>query len=80
MEYKLTIGIRKGLETILLSSIALLTMLNMADVDLWSLAEQYLQPYLSGITVVGLLTMLSNYIKIKNKIHADEKIRTESGS
>lgn len=67
MKYKLSIGVRKALETILLSTIALVTMLGLADVDLWQLADEYIRPYLSGVTVAGLLTLATNYIKIKRK-------------
>lgn len=67
MEYKISIGLRKATETVLVTSIAVVTMIGVADVDLWALADQYLRPYLSGLTVAGLLTMFANYIKIKGK-------------
>lgn len=67
MKYSFKIGLRKGLETALLTSLAVVAMVGVADQDLWALAEQYVQPYLSGVTVAGVITMVMNYVKIKRK-------------
>lgn len=67
MEYSLRKGALKGLQSVLVVAVAVIGVTQFADIDLWVLLEQNLKPYLSGVTVVGALTMLLNYIKVKNK-------------
>lgn len=66
MEYSFKKGLLKGLQSALVVAITVVGVTAFADVDVWSLLEQYLKPYLSGVTIVGGLTMLLNYIKVKN--------------
>jgi len=66
MTYSFKKGLWKGIRAVLITSIAVVGVTQFGEVDLWGLLETYLKPYLSGVTIVGGLTMVLNYIKVKN--------------
>ena len=67
MEYSFKKGLLKGLKSVLIVAVAVVGVTQFGDVDLWVLLEENVKPYLSGVTIVGGLTMLLNYIKVKSK-------------
>lgn len=67
MKYSFLTGLRKGLESALMVTLAVVTMLGLADQDIWGLFEQYVRPYTQGLTLAAAVTMALNYIKIKLK-------------
>lgn len=64
-QYSFKKGLGKAVETILTAAIAIAIFSSVADIDLWVLAEQYLKPLLSGVTVAGALRLALNFIKVK---------------
>lgn len=65
-QYSFTKGLLKGAEAVVLFSIGLVALTQFADVELWVLLETHLKPFLSGVTVVGVLRLALNWIKFKN--------------
>lgn len=68
MEYSLKKGAQKGATSVLVVLISMATFAGFSDITLWSLVEEYLKPLVSSLTVGGLLTMVLNYIKVKNVV------------
>lgn len=67
MQYSIKKGLWKGLKTILLVAVTAVSVSTFADIDLWQILVTYVKPVLSGVTVLGALTMLLNYVKVKSK-------------
>ena len=67
MQYSLKKGLWKGAKSILLVAVAAISVSTFADIDLWQLMVTYVKPLLSGVTVLGAMTMLLNYVKVKNQ-------------
>lgn len=66
-EYSFKKGLSKGFLSILIMSSSMVAFAGFSDLTIWSLLEEYLQPLLGSITVGGAITMLVNYIKVKNQ-------------
>ena len=65
MEYSVKKGAWKGLKSILIVLVSVVSVTTFAEIDLWELMVTYVKPVLSGVTVVGALTMALNYVKVK---------------
>lgn len=67
MQYSFKKGLWKGIKSILLVAVTAVSVSTFADIDLWQLMVTYVKPVLSGVTVLGALTMLLNYVKVKSQ-------------
>ena len=65
MNYSFKKGFFKGLTSVLLAVISVVSVTAFADLNLWTLVETYGKEALSSVTVLGVLTMLLNYAKVK---------------
>jgi hypothetical protein len=68
MEYSIKKGFSKGLVSLVAISGSLFAFAGFSDITIWMLLEQYLKPVLSSLTVGGAITMVLNYLKVKNQV------------
>lgn len=66
--YSFKIGLTKGLISLLAIAGALAAFAGFSDLTIWQLLETYLKPVIGSLTVGGSITMVVNYLKIKNQI------------
>lgn len=67
-QYSFKKGLTKGAISLLAIIGSMLAFAGFSDLTVWSLVEQYLKPVLGSLTVGGVITMVINYIKIKNQL------------
>lgn len=67
MTYSFKTGFFKTLKAILITVISVVGVTAFADLSLWNLLETYGKEALSSVTVIGVLTMLLNYVKVKSQ-------------
>ena len=66
--YSLKKGIYKGLGAGITALIAILVVTGFSDIELTTLIQQYLFPLIEGVTTVGVLKIVHNWVKFqKNK-------------
>lgn len=63
--YNWKIGAWKAVKTVGSGALMFAVFSGVADVNVWTLVEQYAKPILSAVTVGGLITLVVNYAKIK---------------
>lgn len=68
MQYSFKKGFGKGLVSLIAIAGAMIAFAGFSDLTIWGLIEQYLKPVLGSLTVGGAITMLLNYIKVKNQV------------
>lgn len=68
MQYSFTKGLSKGAVSLLSIAGAMVVFAGVSDLTVWSLIEEYLKPVFSALTVGGAITMVINYLKVKNQL------------
>lgn len=63
--YSFKTGIGKGLKFILTALAGIAVISGFSEISIWGLAEQYLKPILSTLTVGGLITIALNFVKTR---------------
>jgi len=66
MVYSLKKGFEKGSTSAVVVLISMVAFAGFSDLTIWGLLEEYLKPVLGTVTVGGALTMLLNYLKVRN--------------
>lgn len=66
MVYSLKKGFEKGSVSAVVVLMSMVAFAGFSDFTLWGLLEEYLKPVLGSMTVGGALTMLLNYVKVRN--------------
>ena len=64
-QYSFKKGLYKGLITMVTAFGVIAAFTGFADLSLWGLLETYLKPLLGSLTLGGLFTLTSNWLKVK---------------
>lgn len=68
MRYSFTKGLSKGAVSLIAIGGAIVAFAGFSDLTIWGLIEEYLKPVFGSMTIGGAITMLLNYIKVKNQV------------
>lgn len=66
-KYSFKKGLIKGVISLLAISGGAVAIIGFADVEIWDLIVKYIKPIVQGLTVGGLITVGTNFVKFKLK-------------